>query len=88
MIEYMNQISAKETENVMKIDVSHITMIYPSGKKALQDISLSAESPNFIGVLGPNGAGKTTIRRQTASLTGKISEITAWLSAAELRTVR
>ena len=59
----MNQISAKETENVMKIDVSHITMIYPSGKKALQDISLSAESPNFIGVLGPNGAGKTTLMK-------------------------
>lgn len=47
----------------MKIDVSHITMIYPSGKKALQDISLSAESPNFIGVLGPNGAGKTTLMK-------------------------
>ena len=38
-------------------------MIYPSGKKALQDISLRAESPNFIGVLGPNGAGKTTLMK-------------------------
>ena len=47
----------------MKIDVDHITMIYPSGKKALQDISLHAESPNFIGVLGPNGAGKTTLMK-------------------------
>lgn len=47
----------------MKIDVDHITMIYPSGKKALQDISLRAESPNFIGVLGPNGAGKTTLMK-------------------------
>ncbi len=47
----------------MKIDVNHITMIYPSGKKALQDVSLSAESPNFIGVLGPNGAGKTTLMK-------------------------
>lgn len=47
----------------MKIDVKHITMIYPSGKKALQDISVSAESPSFIGVLGPNGAGKTTLMK-------------------------
>lgn len=47
----------------MKIDVNHITMIYPSGKKALQDVSLSAESPNFIGILGPNGAGKTTLMK-------------------------
>lgn len=47
----------------MKIDVNHITMIYPSGKKALQDVSLSAESPSFIGILGPNGAGKTTLMK-------------------------
>lgn len=47
----------------MKIDVNHITMIYPSGKKALQDISVSAESPSFIGILGPNGAGKTTLMK-------------------------
>lgn len=47
----------------MKIDVNHVTMIYPSGKKALQDVSLSAESPNFIGILGPNGAGKTTLMK-------------------------
>ncbi|MEZ3446007.1 MAG: ATP-binding cassette domain-containing protein [Lachnospiraceae bacterium] len=47
----------------MKIDVNHITMIYPSGKKALQDVSLSAGSPNFIGILGPNGAGKTTLMK-------------------------
>lgn len=47
----------------MKINVNHITMIYPSGKKALQDICVSAESPSFIGVLGPNGAGKTTLMK-------------------------
>jgi len=52
----------------MKIDVDHITMIYPSGKKALQDISLHAESPNFIGVLGPNGAGKTTLMNLLGAL--------------------
>ncbi|MCM1182237.1 MAG: ATP-binding cassette domain-containing protein [Roseburia sp.] len=47
----------------MKIDVNHITMIYPSGKKALQDVSIRAESPCFIGILGPNGAGKTTLMK-------------------------
>ena len=47
----------------MKIEVNHITMIYPSGKKALQDVSLRAESPSFIGILGPNGAGKTTLMK-------------------------
>ncbi|MDE7313212.1 MAG: ATP-binding cassette domain-containing protein [Eubacterium sp.] len=47
----------------MHIEMNHITMIYPSGKKALQDVSIHAESPEFIGVLGPNGAGKTTLMK-------------------------
>lgn len=47
----------------MKIDMNHITMIYPSGKKALQDVSIHAKSPGFIGILGPNGAGKTTLMK-------------------------
>lgn len=47
----------------MNIDMKHITMIYPSGKKALQDVSIYAESPGFIGILGPNGAGKTTLMK-------------------------
>lgn len=47
----------------MKIDINNITMIYPSGKKALQDISTKLESPGFIGLLGPNGAGKTTLMK-------------------------
>ncbi|MDE7133281.1 MAG: ATP-binding cassette domain-containing protein [Lachnospiraceae bacterium] len=47
----------------MKIDIDNITMIYPSGKKALQDITVNFESPGFIGILGPNGAGKTTLMK-------------------------
>lgn len=47
----------------MKIDIENITMIYPSGKKALSDVSFHAESPGFIGILGPNGAGKTTLMK-------------------------
>lgn len=47
----------------MQIDIENITMIYPSGKKALSDISFHATSPGFIGILGPNGAGKTTLMK-------------------------
>ncbi len=47
----------------MKIDINDITMIYPSGKKALQDITVSLESPGFVGILGPNGAGKSTLMK-------------------------
>lgn len=47
----------------MKIEANGITMIYPSGKKALQNITVQMESPNLIGILGPNGAGKTTLMK-------------------------
>lgn len=47
----------------MNIQANNLTMIYPSGKKALQGISLNMQSPNLIGILGPNGAGKTTLMK-------------------------
>ena len=60
----------------MKIDVNDVTMIYPSGKKALQNVSFSVESPDFVGILGPNGAGKSTLMKlMTAGLKETKGEI-------------
>ena len=42
----------------MKLQMEHLTMTYPTGKKALQDMSLTLSSPQMIGLLGPNGSGK------------------------------
>jgi len=47
----------------MKIKVNGVTMVYPSGKQALDNVSTQMESPNLIGILGPNGAGKTTLMK-------------------------
>lgn len=47
----------------MKIEIQELNMIYRTGKKALQNINLNLESPNFIGLLGPNGAGKSTLMK-------------------------
>lgn len=47
----------------MEILIDHLKMTYPTGKQALQDISLRLESPNLIGLLGPNGAGKSTLMK-------------------------
>lgn len=47
----------------MRIDIDHVTMTYPTGKQALQDISLTLESPCLIGLLGQNGAGKSTLMK-------------------------
>lgn len=51
----------------MKIKLSHVSMVYPSGKEALKEIDLEVESPNLIGLLGPNGAGKTTFMKLLVS---------------------
>ena len=47
----------------MNIEIKGVSMMYPSGKQALQDITMQMESPNLIGILGPNGAGKTTLMK-------------------------
>lgn len=47
----------------MKITLKNLNKIYPTGKKALQNINLEMESPNLIGLLGQNGAGKSTLMK-------------------------
>jgi ABC-type uncharacterized transport system ATPase component len=56
-------------------------MVYSSGKKALDNISLQMESPNLIGILGPNGApaveedlkDRNSIASDVASISGILS---------------
>ncbi len=45
----------------MYFQLNQLSMTYPSGKKALKDVTLALKSPNLIGLLGPNGAGKSTL---------------------------
>ena len=47
----------------MNVEISKLSITYPSGKTALQGIDLDLRSPNLIGLLGPNGAGKSTLMK-------------------------
>jgi len=51
----------------MKISIQNLSMTYPTGKNALQDVTMQLESPNLIGLVGPNGAGKTTLMKLLVS---------------------
>ena len=51
----------------MQITLQELNMTYPNGKKALQGVSASLDSPSLIGLLGPNGAGKSTLMKLLVS---------------------
>lgn len=47
----------------MQLQLKSLSMVYPNGKKALENVTLDLSSPSLIGLLGPNGAGKTTLMK-------------------------
>ena len=49
------------------LEIRDLEVSYPSGKKALDRVSLSL-STGVFGLLGPNGAGKSTLLRVVASV--------------------
>lgn len=42
----------------MEINIQNVSMTYPSGKQALQNLSLELRSPSLIGLLGPKRRGQ------------------------------
>jgi ABC-type multidrug transport system ATPase subunit len=49
------------------LSISALTHVYPSGTRALDNVSLEIP-PGLYGLLGPNGAGKSTLMRCLATL--------------------
>ena len=53
------------------ITIKNLTKSYPTGVKALQNITLSVKAGEFFALLGPNGAGKTTTINILSGLANK-----------------
>ncbi len=42
------------------LKIEHLTKIYPNGKRAVNDLSLTIQAGDIYGFIGANGAGKTS----------------------------
>jgi multiple sugar transport system ATP-binding protein len=51
-----------------QIVLDHVTKVYGSSVKAVDDISLTIESGEFMVLVGPSGCGKSTLLRSIAGL--------------------
>ena len=47
----------------MEIEIQDVSMTYPNGKQALQNLNLHLKAPSLVGLLGQNGAGKSTLMK-------------------------
>ena len=43
------------------VDIHGLAFAYPAGPKVLQDLTLTVEAGERLGIIGPSGAGKTTL---------------------------
>jgi ABC-2 type transport system ATP-binding protein len=55
------------------VTVDHLTVTYPDGTRAVDDISFQVGQGEFFGFLGPNGAGKSTTIKTLTTLLRKTS---------------
>jgi len=61
-----------------RLRFEHLSMVFPDGTEALEDVSFSVAPGEFVTVVGPSGCGKSTLLRIASGLTahtGGICEV-------------
>lgn len=49
------------TEDELLIDAMNLSVKYPNGDLALDNVTFSIKATTFLAIIGPNGSGKTTL---------------------------
>ena len=50
------------------LEIKNLTKIYPNGKKAVSDLSITIEDGDLYGFIGKNGAGKSGDKDQSGKI--------------------